>query len=96
MVEASWELFWAMVVRSWVVLACFGAKLRYVGGKMVTKSAEMSQHMLQVEVQETILAATLPSWGRFWEPLGDFGSLWRRLFGGFLVILVHGLNIKKP
>ena len=46
-VRASWELFWAMVVRSWVVLACFGAKLRYVGGKMATKSARMSQHRRQ-------------------------------------------------
>ena len=63
-VQASWELFRAMVVRSWVVLACFGAKLRYVGGKMATKSAEMSQHRLQVEVQEAILAATWASWGR--------------------------------
>ena len=36
-----------MVIRSWVVLACFGAKLRHVGGKMATESGKMNQHRRQ-------------------------------------------------
>ena len=57
-VQASWELFRAMVVRSWVVLACFGAKLRYVGGKMATKSAEMHQHSRKGALRCTRLACS--------------------------------------
>ena len=43
MAEASWELFRAMLVRSWVVLVGLGAKMRHVGSKMATKSDKMSE-----------------------------------------------------
>ena len=43
MAEASWELFWAMLVRSSVILVGVGAKMRHVGSKMATKSDKMSQ-----------------------------------------------------
>ena len=36
-----------MLAPRWVVLSDFGVILRHVGGKMVTKSARMSQHRRQ-------------------------------------------------
>ena len=44
MVEASWRLFWAMLVPRWRCLVDVGAMLRHVGDKMATKSAKMRHH----------------------------------------------------
>ena len=47
MVEASWQLSWAMLAPRWWFLVDVAAMLRHVGGKMATKSAKMSQQRRQ-------------------------------------------------